>query len=304
METFTLSSHNGTDRYTCYVYPVDKPRAMLQICHGMCEYIDRYAPFIRFLNEQNILVFGHDHVGHGNSVTDDSMLGFFGEKDGNAVLALDAHALGVHMKNRYPTLPLYLMGHSMGSFVARDYIAKYGSELSGAVIMGTAGSNKAIDIAIALSAMVAKTRGKMHRSKLIKQLAFGTYTSHFENPESGFDWLTKDRAIIDAYEKDPHCNFIFTAKGFEDLFRLIKRISGKQWADKVPKNLPIYLVAGEDDPVGNYGKGVMEVYQNLKSAGVRDVEIKLYPNCRHEILNEPEKTEVYADILAWLNFRF
>lgn len=303
MESFTLLGHAGAN-IRGYIYPpIGKARAVFQICHGMCEYIGRYEPFIAFLNSRGFLVIGHDHMGHGGSAATAEELGYFGE-NGAETLVLDTHAVSVYAGEHYPDLPLILMGHSMGSFVTRAYLERFGKELDGCIIMGTAGPNPGAAAGIAAARLIARTRGAHYRSSTLQRMAFGSYNRKIKAPKSPSAWLTKDEAIVSAYDKDPYCNFLFTAAGFETLFTLLQHVSRPAWAGTVPKELPILMVAGAQDPVGDYGKGVRTVYDRLRAAGVRDITLHLYPEGRHEILNEPEKQTVYEDIERWLEERF
>ncbi len=300
---FTLPSHNGEDTVACYLEIPDNPRAILQICHGMCEYFERYREFVDFIKLAGFAVCGHDHVGHGQSAASDERLGYFGPKDGHRVLALDAHSVSVYAKDKLPGLPLFLLGHSMGSFVARDYISEYGDELAGAIIMGTSGPNPALGAGLTLAKMLRKTKGELYRSALLDRLAFGNYNKRIKPCRSTYDWLSRDMKCVAKYADDKYCAFMFTVSGFVDMFTLLGRVNEPGWAATVPTDLPLLLVAGEADPVGDYGKGVRVVHSRLEAAGVEDLRLKLYPEMRHEILNEVGREGVYTDLLLWLEKR-
>ncbi len=301
-QKFTLPSHNGEDTIRCYLdLPQGNPKAVLQIVHGMCEFYERYRDFINWLVARGFAVCGHDHVGHGDSIRDKDHFGYFAEKNGHRVLTQDAHAVSVYVKDRLPIgTPFILMGHSMGSFVARDYLSRFGKELDGAVIMGTSGPNPAASAGIALARSVCALRGSMYRPRMIQNIAFGGYTARIENALTGYEWLSRDPEIIEKYAGDERCTFIFTAGGFADLFTLLRRVNGKKWGASVSKDLPVLLISGSEDPVGNYGKGVRQVNEMLKKAGHNKTEMVLYPEMRHEILNEVGKEQVYDDLLAWV----
>ena len=294
---FTLASHGGGE-IRCRLYePEGTARAVFQICHGMCEYLGRYERFIAFLQENGFAVIGHDHAGHGHSAATPEDLGYFGPH-GDETLVEDTRAVTGYAKERFPGLPVILMGHSMGSFITRAYLTKYGKELDGCIIMGTSGAVGATGAGVLLARLTAKLRGDRYRSPFVKKIAFSAYNKRIPDAKSPNAWLTKDEDVVKKYDKDPFCTYTFTANGFETLFTLLQRVSRADWADGVPKTLPVFLVSGEEDPVGQYGKGVRQVYDRLQKAGA-DVRMKLYPDCRHEILNEPERETVYRDILAW-----
>lgn len=299
----TFISSNSIDHITYYIYtPADKVRGIVQLSHGMCEYIERYEDFIQYLTDNCILVCGNDHLGHGNSVSNDAGLGYMAKKNGWKYIIKDLHTTTLKIKEMYPDVPFYLLGHSMGSFAARNYITKYSNDIDGVIISGTSFSNIFSDAGIFFADITKLFKGSKYRSRFINNLMFKNYNDKYEDSTSDFDWISKDKNIVNKYEKDPHCNFIFTASGFKDCFCLLNSVSTNAWYKNVPKDLPILLVSGSMDPVGNYGKGVKKVYKKLKSNKVTDIRIQLYPSDRHEILNETDKKQVYKDILKWLNY--
>ncbi|MEG1458201.1 MAG: alpha/beta hydrolase [Acetivibrio sp.] len=300
-EMHTLKSSNDTNIVTYFIYkPKNIPKAILQISHGMCEYVERYEPFIDFMTGNDILVCGNDHIGHKNSVASKEDLGYFASKDGWTFLPKDVAQLTKSIKKFYPDLPVFLFGHSMGSFIARAYIAQFGSLVDGVILCGTSGSNPVLGIGKFIISMVKKFKGERYRSKFLDHLMFGQYNRKYAKVRTEKDWLTKDEAIVDAYLKDEYCTFLFTTSGFYDLSMLLGYVSSKIWYDSVPKDLPLYLISGDMDPVGNWGKGIEEVQENLKKENLKDFSCKLYPNYRHELLNEQNKEVVYEDILNWL----
>lgn len=289
-----------SDIYAKSWAPADgRVTAVFQILHGMAEHITRYEAFAAYLCGQGFAVFANDHIGHGGSVADDEALGYFGEEDGWQAFAQDAKALTDLARGAYPGVPVIVFGHSMGSFAARYYTELYGNEIDGAVYCGTSGENPAAGIAVGLAKFIAKRRGSHYRSEFINRLAFGSYNKKCESPRTAFDWLTNEAGIVDQYIDDPLCGFLFTAAGYHDLFSLLRHVSSPQWYQKVPYPLPILLISGEMDPVGDYGKGVRQVCRDLRKTGHGDVTLKLYPDDRHEILNETDREAVYADIAAW-----
>lgn len=293
-------STNGTDTIVSKIWKPENPvKGIVQISHGMCEYIDRYTEFARFLTGQGYLVCANNHLGHGASVSDTAQLGYFAKRGGDKFLIDDLHTLTNMMKIKYPGTPLVLFGHSMGSFIARNYVTKYGQDLDGVIFCGTSGPNPGARAGKKLAAFECRRKGEFYRSPLLSQLAFGSYNKKYKR-RTKFDWLTREEAIVDAYIRDPYCNFTFTASAFHDLFTLLLRCSDPEWFSSYPKNLPTLLISGDMDPVGDYGKGVTYVYQTLVSAGVRDIRLKLYEDARHELLNETNRDEVCSDLVNWL----
>lgn len=303
-EVHKTKSSNGQTNITYYIYkPLDEPKAILQISHGMCEYLERYEDFIDFLTGNRILVCGNDHLGHKNSVVSKDKLGYFAPKDGWKYLVKDLAKITYIMKDSYPNLPYFLLGHSMGSFIARLYISQFSSFVDGTIICGTAGSNPLIDFASLLTTLVYKIKGEFYRSSFINKLMFGSYNKKYKTVRTNSDWITKDEAIVDKYVNDEYCTFIFTTSAFCDLVKLLKTVSSDSWYNAIPKNLPIFLISGDMDPVGNYGKGILEVERRLKERNLEDLTTKLYKDDRHEILNETDRQIVYQDILNWIDNR-
>ena len=299
---YTIPSSSGVaDLFLRVWYPEDGAKALFQIVHGMAEYGERYEDFAKYLCEKGFAVVVDDHIGHGKSVKSDEDLGYFGEKNGWNSLVEDERAVTELMKKEFPNLPIIFFGHSMGSFIGREYIRRYGTDpdIKAAIICGTSGKNPAAPIAICLADTIAKIKGSKYKSEFINKLAFGSYNNKVAVVDTEYDWLSTDQAQVYKYIADKYCGFLFTATGYRDLFTLLNVVSAKSWFEGVNKHLPILLTAGEDDPVGQYGKGVRQVYNNLKDAGVKDVTIKLYPGMRHEILNEKNNQKVYEDLAAY-----
>ena len=281
--------------------PTEGPKAIFQIVHGMAEHGERYEEFAAYLCKKGFAVLVDDHIGHGKSINNDKDLGYFGERNGWNSFVEDEKALTELIKNEYPELPIVFFGHSMGSFIAREYIRRYGTDerIKAAIFCGSSGKNPAAPIAVHLAGAIAKAKGSRHRSKFIDKVAFGTYNNKIANPKTSFDWLTTDSGLVDKYIADKYCGFLFTAAGYKDLFTILSKVSGKDWYKEVDNNIPILLTAGEEDPVGLYGKGIKQIYNDLTEAGKKDVTLKLYPGMRHEILNEIGRPQVYEDIAAW-----
>lgn len=303
-KTYTFkSSSNLCNIFAQGYFPADKKeiKGIIQIAHGMAEHYKRYEDFISFLNDNGFAVFINDHLGHGKSVTDDSQLGFFGEKKGYIYLVEDMKKLTDIAVAEIPNKPIIIFGHSMGSFLARLYCERYGNSIDAAIYCGTSGANPAAPVGISVVKSIIKAKGSHHRSKIIDKLAFGTYNSKIKPQRTSFDWLTTVDSVVDEYISDPLCGFLFTACGYRDLMELIVVINRADWFTSVPQNLPVYLIAGADDPVGNYGKGIKQVYYNLIDTKHTDVSMKLFSGDRHEILNEKDKTDVYKTVVDWIN---
>lgn len=300
-EYYYLSVSKLCNIYAKSIEPENREdvKAVFQITHGMAEHSARYDRFAEFLVEHGYAVFINDHLGHGKSIAGEEELGYFGKENGRDALVNDVKTLTEIAKKEFPGKPIILFGHSMGSFVARKYCAMYGDNIDAAIFCGTSGANPGAGIGAALASFVAKEKGDHHRSHMLNSLAFGSYNKHFEPARTDFDWLTRDEKIVDLYVADPLCGFRFTDPGYHELFKILQDVSGKKWYRSVPYILPMLVISGEEDPVGNYGKGVREVFHGLKKSGHSDVTLKLYPGDRHEILNELDKEEVYQDILNW-----
>ncbi|MDO4488804.1 MAG: alpha/beta hydrolase [Eubacteriales bacterium] len=301
-EEFTFLSSDGvTTIHAKRWVPEGEIKAVLQIAHGMAEYIDRYDAFARYLAADGFVVTGNDHLGHGKSITDETKLGFFAKDEGNKKVLSDLHHLYEMTKEMYPDVPYFFMGHSMGSFLCRQYISEYGNELSGAIIMGT-GNQSAFLTAMgkAVCKMVALFKGWDKRSGLVDAMAFGSYNKLYGEP-GGYEWLSENAENVKKYNDDPLCGFGFTLNGYYNMFHSINLLSKDSYIGRMPKELPVFIVAGEDDPVGDYGKAPKEVYNKFKELGMKDVEKKLYYGDRHEILNEDDRETVYEDIREWLD---
>lgn len=302
-EDFYFDSRDGKNKIHAVRYLPEQGEVacVVQLVHGMAEYIERYEEFAAFLTERGFVVTGEDHLGHGKSVSEGGLYGYFCEQDPATVVVRDVHRLKKMTQELYPSVPYVILGHSMGSFILRNYLCRYGSGISGAVIMGTGMQSVGL---VKLSKMVAAIQkafcGGRHVSKLIDKAAFGSYNKQIENPRTSVDWLSRNEGNVERYVADPLCGFTFTVNGFQTLFELISRIQKEENLAKIPKGLPLFIVSGSDDPVGEYGEGVHRAYESLKKAGVKDIDIKMYDNDRHELLNETDRTQVFQDIYDWI----
>lgn len=278
--------------------PNGEIKGLFQIVHGMTEYIDRYDHLMSFLAGNGYVTFGFDNLGHGKTAKDDSELGFIAHNNGWKYLINDVVAVTDAVKQMYPLLPVTLMGHSMGSFIARLVAETYADKYQKLIICGTSGPNPLSKIGIAFASFKKAINGEKYISKTIQNLAFGSYNKQFDGP-SDYEWLTKDREIIEKYEKDKFCTFKFTLSAILDLMKLLSLCNRKEWFKNISETLPIFLISGDKDPVGDYGKGIKKVYESLLENG-KDVKLKLYPDCRHEIHNDSCKEEMFRDILDFI----
>ena len=278
-----------------------KPRGIVQIAHGMVEHIERYDDFARFLAANGYVVCAADHIGHGQSVAAPEHRGELPE-NGARVMVADVHTLRVMMQLNYPEgTPYYLFGHSMGSFVARSYLAHFGQGLAGAIICGTGQQPIAASkFAAGLSRAIGRRRGFDYCSSLMENLAMGAYAKAIKDARTPFDWLNTDPAKVDEYIADPACGMRFSVGGYASLTDLTGEVATKKCAAMVPDGLPVLFIAGAQDPVGDCGKGVRAASQAMQENSTAQVETKIYEGMRHEILNEPRHMEVYADVLDWL----
>ena len=305
---FTFLSNDGRTAVHAVKWTPDTGvyKAILQISHGMVEFIERYIPFAEFLTSKGYMVVGHDHIGHGQSVAHTYDWGYFCEENPSDIVVEDMHKLRSIIQETNPKVPYFMLGHSMGSFMLRKYLAIHHDKLRGAIIMGTGFIPQNMTwLALKLTSVIAKLRGAKHRSKLIQSLAFGADYKGFdmtgEKPEDS--WLTKDADIVKAYYNEPRCTYMFTVNGYKGLFEAVNYSCNPENAKKISKKLPLFIVSGEQDPVGGLGKGVKDVYDMYEAAGMLDLTYKLYENDRHEILNETDKQIVFEDLLAWMNVR-
>ena len=303
-EFFYKSSDGKTQIRAMRWDPEGKPKGILQIIHGMVEFIERYDGFATFMAEHGWLVTGEDHLGHGKSVVDEDHHGFFG-KEGNACIIADIHHLRKMIHEEFPDVPYTMLGHSMGSFLIRQYIteqdADYAKGLSGVIVMGTGWQPNAV---LHFGKLVARMNGLKKvgaRAKLIDKLSFGDNLKKIENPKYVADWLTKDEEIVKWYMNEPWCQFNFTPNGYFHMFDGMLKAHDKKRMSKLPAHLPILITSGAEDPVGAWGEGVRKAFMVYSENTPCDVSIKIYDDDRHEILNETDKDQVYEDMLEFLD---
>lgn len=301
-EEFTFDSRDGkTKLHAVRWVPEGKVVCILQIVHGMAEYIERYEDLAQYFAQKGILVTGNDHLGHGKSVGENGTYGYFCEQDPATVVVRDVHRLKKMTQEDYPGIPYVILGHSMGSFVLRNYLFRYGTGIEGAIICGTGSQPKAlVKVSKALVAVQGALLGEKHVAKFIDKLAFGAYNNKIPEAKTSFDWLCNGEKVVENYIADELCGFVFTVNGFKTLFGLIDRLNNSENISKMPKNLPVHFIAGDKDPVGNYGEGVRQAYEEFVKVGMEHVSIKLYPDARNELLNEEISIQVCEEIYPWI----
>lgn len=278
-----------------------RTHGVIQLVHGSCEHAKRYESFIQFLNENGYIVYANDHRGHGQSVQTPDDYGYFGEENGWQLMVDDLKAVNDIIHAHYPELPIVMLGHSMGSFLARHYAIDYGETIDGLILSGTAHHSKIqLKVGQWVSKFTKKLKGSKNRSAIIHRLSYGAFNKGIENLRTTSDWICYDETVVDEFVKDPSCGFVFTNAGFYDLFSGLLYITEFDNISKMPIDLPVLLISGKDDPVGANGEMVKKAYDAMKKAQLISVEMKLYPDMRHEILNEFNKKEVYQDIVNWL----
>ncbi len=303
IQDFTLPSSDQSQQFAVRVWlPEGTPRAVVQIVHGIAEYIRRYDTFARFLNDHGILVCGEDHLGHGATVDLGGKLGWFGPKNGWMTVVDNVYAVRQTMGERYPGVPYFLMGHSMGSFLTRTYLCRYPGTIDGAILSGTGQESPGlIAFGKALSSTLSALRGSDHVSRMVHDMSMGSYNKQFAPNRTTADWITRDESVVDRYIADPLCQFIPTVGLYRDMMGGLQYIAKPENLSKMDPDTPVYLFSGAQDPVGSNGEGVKKVHGFFQSAGTRDLELKLYPGGRHEMLNELNRQEVYDDVLSWLD---
>jgi alpha-beta hydrolase superfamily lysophospholipase len=302
-EEFYFDSRDGEHKLHAvkWVPETETPVLILQIIHGMAEHIERYDDFAQYLAKKGILVVGDDHLGHGRSVKPGEPYGYFCKNDAPTVLVRDEHRLKKMMQEQYVGVPYIILGHSMGSFILRNYLLRYGSGIDGAIIMGTGMPSKAsITVALATAAVQKVIFGEKHVSKLMQRGTYRSYLNRIKNPATSNDWLSSDAEYVGRRQEDKLSGFTFTVNGFQTLYRLIRNLYDMEKLKAMPQELPVLFVSGAEDPVGVYGEAVTKVYESYKEIGMEHVQLKLYAGDRHEILNEKDRKDIYGDIYRWL----
>lgn len=300
--SFSLTATDGTLLHVNRWLPDGAAKAVVQIAHGMAEHSDRYARFAERLTDAGYAVYAHDHRGHGGTARAVDDEGYFADRDGFDTVVEDMHVVSGKAREEQPGLPFFLFGHSMGSFLSRSYAARFGAELDGLVLSGTAGDPGLLGkVGQGIAAIEARLRGRRHQSPLLDKLSFGQYNAAFKPNRTKFDWLSRDEAEVDKYVADPRCGTVFTSGFFVDLLGGLAAVNADATVARVPKDLPIHLMSGAMDPVGRNGKGVQAVADQYVRLGVTDVSLRLWPDGRHEMLNETNRDEVMDELVGWLD---
>jgi alpha-beta hydrolase superfamily lysophospholipase len=302
-EEFYFDSRDGISRIHAVRYTPEQGEitCVIQFVHGMAEYFERYESFARFMTDRGIVVTGSDHLGHGKSLGEDGVPGYFCRQDPATVVVRDVHRLKKITQELYPGIPYVILGNSMGSFILRNYMCRYGSGISGAIIMGTGmPPMTVIRVGKIIAGLERLFFGDRHASRVLDRLCFQRYIRKIPHPATEMDWLSRNAENVELYIKDPMCGCIFTVNGFRTVFELLARTHKKEELKKIPKDMPILMMSGAEDPVGDYSKGVRRTFDSMKEAGVVDITLKLYGKDRHEILNETDRNAVMQDIYDWL----
>jgi len=297
---FWYDSKGAGRIHGCLWTPEGEPKAVVQILHGIAEFVERYDDFANFLTRHGFLVVAEDHMGHGQSINGEGIRGYF---HGGWFTAIeDSMQLMQDVKTDYSDLPYILFGHSMGSFMARTILCKYPDcGLTAAVICGTGWQPAfALPALIRVVEAVCKKSGETDPNEKLQNLVFGSYNRKVEHPRTPFDWLSRDSKIVDAYIAHPLCGFTASSGLLRDMMKGIHYIEQSKNLQNMNKKLPVFFIAGGDDPVGSYGKGVQTCADAFRKNGMENVSVRIYPLCRHEILNEWGREDIYEDVLHWI----
>jgi len=300
-EQFTFTGRDSATLYAYAFLPPSPPKGVLQIAHGMAEHGARYADFAAYLNEAGWAVFVNDHRGHGATAEHSGKPGYFADQDGWELVVSDIHELNCQIRQRFPALPVYLLGHSMGSLLARSYGQRYGDGLAGLILSSTTLSNPTLIVSARLiSQLLSFLFGPTEPSHFLHNLTFNPFIRSVSPHRTNYDWLSRNDQVVDDYMADPWCGGVFTARFFTDLADGLADISKRDAATRIPKDLPILIISGTKDPMSHFGRDTQGLAQMLRVAGLKEVSCHLYEGGRHEMLNEINKQEVYRDLLTWI----
>lgn len=301
-ETVFLTMSDGVKIAQHRWIPDGEVKGLVQLSHGMAEYAKRYDRFGKALTDIGFVLYAHDHRGHGETAGPVDKLGYLADNNGFQRVVLDLQESIQNLKDTYPNKKIFLMGHSFGSFISQSFIEQFGNQIDGCILSGTAGPRLLLTNSAKVIALILGVKRNPHRRSLfLNNLAFGAYNNKIESPLTDFDWLSRDNDEVKKYIESDYCGFLPTISFFYDMFTGLSTIHKKANIKKIPVELPIYFIAGESDPVGDYTKTVKNLFNIYKGNGIKDLSIKTYPGARHELLNETNKEEVTSDIIAWLN---
>lgn len=284
--------------------PEGKPKAIVHICHGMVEYIERYNELAEYLCACGYVVYGADTLGHGKSVVNKHCFGYFGEHNGNWKLLSDMVLLQGIAKRNYPGIPYYIIGHSFGSLMVREFVERFPDSVNGMVLLGTMYKNNLTALAgklLCTSVATVKKEGYRYRSSLVNDIAIGGFDKRFKDEDLRNSWLTSKREVVNEYNSIPECNFMFTVGAYRDMMTAMLESNSKKNLERIGKEMPILIMAGEQDPVGDFGKEPKRLYKKYKSLGL-ECRIRIYKESRHELINDVDKERVFKDLLKWLDY--
>lgn len=302
-ERISFPSSDGRNTVAGYIFtpgPDTPVRGIVQLSHGMIDHTGRYLGMAEVLTGAGYAVASNDHLGHGGTAASREDLGYFGARGARESVVRDLHAMSALAKERFPGAPLVLLGHSMGSFLARMYAVRYGDGLAGLIILGTGGPNPALPAGILVADILTLFRGRRFRSRTLASLAFSGYHSRYGPDAPHNAWLTRDNGTVEEYATDPLCRYVFTVSAYRELFGMTGEVNRSAWYRRLSPSLPVLLASGTMDPVGGYGRGVEKVAAGLRKHGMEHLTVKFYPDARHELFHETNREEFFADLLAWL----
>ncbi|MBO8158159.1 alpha/beta hydrolase [Thermosyntropha sp.] len=295
-----IRGEGGSDIYLHCWDKVDEARGVVQIFHGMAEHGARYYPLVEYFNRKGFVVYADDHRGHGRTAKRLEDIGYIGE-DGFNKIVKDEYIISNFLGEKYKGLPLIIIAHSFGSFIAQEYMIRYGNKIDGAVLCGSAAMNTIkAKAGYILASLERAVRGEKHRSRFLDFMSFGSFNRGIKDNKSRFSWLSTDKEEVRKYEEDPYCGEVFTTGFFYYLAKAFLNLYKPERLSLIPKDLPVFIIAGDRDPVGEYGRLVKRLYNIYLDAGCRKVSMKLYSGKRHELFNEVNRKEVFDDIWEWM----
>lgn len=301
MRSSYFKSHDGKKIFLHKWDEVENPIGIIQIFHGMAEHGARYDDFANFLNNKGYIVYADDHRGHGKTADSIDALGYLGE-DGFNNIVEDEYFITKNIKSEYPSLPIFIFAHSFGSFIGQEYINRYSDQVNGVILSGSA-KQSGIDfrVGLAVTKLIKKFGDESKKNEFLESIIFGNYNKKEKDNNSKFAWLSGDKNEVKKYEDDEYCGTVFTTNFYRNMFTGFKYLYLKEKTDKINRSLPLFIIAGEMDPVGKYGKSVKKLFNHYKKLNLNNVSIKLYLEGRHELINEVNKFVIYNDIYNWID---